>query len=366
MAAGIIALLAGCPSPVESPGTAGGDSPVIAAGQGVVRVSLGGVSARTLMPGDPDFTKYTLVFTPGGTQAIVPPVDVAPATGGVIEVALESGDWTLAVTGYTTHTVTVAEEYKAAYGTTTTFNLGAGGMESVTITIDPITSTMTALWIEGNKGIFKYDISYPTSDVSGTISLAKVSGPGSGTITLPNSGDLATGGRTTGLIALAPGTYDLAVILRKAVSGADENHQPLAGTYTAVHIYPGLVTEATFTFADADFVDAVYLAGTVELTVPSGMTVKEVTVAAYSNEACTTSITDGVDTIPYPLVTPGTASPIPWFLSIPLSATQGDIWLAVTVTDSNDQPFTPAPFKQDANTIPRNGKVDIVISITVS
>ncbi|MDR3333346.1 MAG: hypothetical protein LBT13_00445, partial [Treponema sp.] len=47
MASGFMVVLAGCSSPLESRND--GDSPVMAAGQGVVRVSLG-EAARTLMP----------------------------------------------------------------------------------------------------------------------------------------------------------------------------------------------------------------------------------------------------------------------------------------------------------------------------
>ncbi|MDR3343024.1 MAG: hypothetical protein LBT14_09630, partial [Treponema sp.] len=73
MAAGIIALLAGCPSP-ESPGRTG-----------VVRVSIGEV-ARTLLPENPIFTKYELTFTPSSGTAVTTEV-LNPVAGSAIEVA---------------------------------------------------------------------------------------------------------------------------------------------------------------------------------------------------------------------------------------------------------------------------------------
>ncbi|MDR3333420.1 MAG: formylglycine-generating enzyme family protein [Treponema sp.] len=364
MAAGFMVLLAGCP-PVESPGS--GESPVIAAGQGVVRVSLGG-AARTLMPGEPAFTKYKLTFTSSGTEVITEVVNPPAPESGVIEVALATGVWRLVLTAYTTPSGYTGY-YPAAYGATSSpFDLGDGALVPVNIAIAPINDA-NPLWAESNKGIFKYAINYPASAVSGTMTLT----PSDAGIALPNNGvlSLSLGGIAIGSMELAPGTYDLSVSLRQAVGSADDAHKPLAGTYTVVHIYPGLVTDATgqdFTFTNADFVDAVYLAGTVELTVPGDSTtlqVKEVTIMAYSDADYTDNdnlITGGVDTIRNPVVTPGTphTASIPWFLSIPLSATQNDFWLAVTVTDGNDHPFTRI-FLQAAAGIERNGKKDITL-----
>jgi formylglycine-generating enzyme required for sulfatase activity len=360
MAVGFIALLAGCSSPLESPGN-GGDSPVMAAGQGIVRVSLGD-AARTLMPEDPDFTKYELVFTntSGGTPETVTVLNPA---GNEVEVALAAGDWDLALTAYTTPSG-YTDYYPAAYGeTSSAFTLGAGVLFPVTIEIAPIDDGDT-LWQSTNKGIFSYAVNYPGTGVSGTMTLTDSTGT---PITLTHN-TLSAGETPIGSIALAPGVYTLSITLNQN-NQANPDYQPIAGISTAVHIYPGLVTKAMgddFTFTEADFVDIVYLAGTVELTVPLGaaMTVKEVTVKAYSDAACAVGdlIPGGVDTIPYPAFTPGTASSIPWFLSIPLSAAAANIYLAVTVTDGNNHPFTPAPFTQDLNTIPRNGKGDIAIS----
>jgi hypothetical protein len=93
--------------------------------------------------------------------------------------------------------------------------------------------------------------------------------------------------------------------------------------------------------------------------------VKEVKVTAYSDANCETPILDGELTIPYPVVTPGTTS-IPWFLSIPLSATQGAFYLEVTLTDGNDHPFIRV-FPQSANSVQRQGNENLTLdSLTIN
>jgi hypothetical protein len=344
MATGIIALAA-CPSP-ESPETAG---------QGRVRVSIGTNAAKTLMPAAPaSFSKYVLKFTSSSWPTVT--VEAPnPAVGGTIEVALDVGTWTLALTAYTTYTGAVTREYPAAYGTEP-FTLDTGELKLVPISIAPIDDdNLPWLMDDSDNGIFKYTISYPATDVTGTMTLT-----GQDNISLP------VGGTATGSIALAPGVYILSVTLKKN-NEAETAYQPIAGTSAAVHIYPGLVTEAAgsdFTFTNANFVDVVYLAGTVDLTIYGGdMTVEEVKVAAYSDEACTAGIPGGVDTIPAPTVTLNASTAIPWFMAIPLSNAGSGFWLKVTITKGDI--VVIQKFEQTAASIPRNGKGDFAFQLSV-
>ncbi|MDR3343421.1 MAG: hypothetical protein LBT14_11675 [Treponema sp.] len=210
-----------------------------------------------------------------------------------------------------------------------------------------------------DNGIFKYAINYPPDDVTGTMTLT---GPSSSTITLDETGT------ATGSMELRPGVYTLSITLNKN-NGTVNTHWPIAGTSAAVHIYPGLVTEAAgpgFTFDDDNFVNAVYLAGTVDFTVPSDVTVKQVTVAAYSDAACTEAnlITGGVSTIPNPAVTPNALTAIPWFMAIPLSNAGSTFWLKVTITKGDDI-VAMQKFEQAAASILRNGKSDFAFPLFV-
>lgn len=75
-----------------------------------------------------------------------------------------------------------------------------------------------------------------------------------------------------------PGAYDLFVSLAKG--------SLIAGASDKAYIYAGLETGAEFTFTDADFVQTVYLQGSV--TLPAGVDADGITggiVNAYSDAA---------------------------------------------------------------------------------
>jgi formylglycine-generating enzyme required for sulfatase activity len=361
IATAIVTMLAACFSPVASSRNSG-----TAAGQGTVRVALGRATARTLMPQSPAFVRYDLTFT---AASDVISVNDVPPDESVVEVALNVGTWTVEVAGYTELNpdgISAPSLYRSAYGTANVV-ITEGSLVPVTVDVQPIATTGPA-----DKGVFKYTLSYPTSLVAGTMTLTAASAgslgsggnagdwaePSVGVYTLP----LAVGGSTTGWLELQPGVYTLAVTLKKD-TGAGEALMPRAGTDTALHIYGGLVTKAegaAFTFIDSHFQDAVYLAGTVAPTMPDGgaAPVKTVTVAAYSDEACTNRLSSEADAVNNPAA-------ITWFLSLPLSATQNAVYLAATVIDNADLTFTSAPVKQDVGTIPPNGKVGIAIPLTI-
>jgi formylglycine-generating enzyme required for sulfatase activity len=350
VAAALLEMLAACAAPVGENTTGGGNTPSAATGQGTLRVSLGEANGRTLMPTLPDFASYRLRFTPTSGEPVS--VDGASLSGDVLVADLYTGTYTVAVWGITELDPdgdATPSPYEAAYGEAHGVVIHAGADTAVTVTLTPIAAGAT-------DGVFQYAMSYPASGVSGSITIRGTSGA---TITR----ELAAGGSATGLLELAPGTYDLFVVLRHAVGSADAAHQPLAGTYAAVRIYAGLVTEATgsaFTFVPDDFVDAVYLSGTVELVIPADSAafhVDELTVAAYSDAACATPLTGNAASI----TAPDVSDPIDWFLSLRLSETQDDFWLAVTVTDGNGHSVTRV-FAQVGADITRQGNGDSALA----
>jgi parallel beta-helix repeat protein len=330
--------LAGCASPVAPAEVGSGGA---AAGGGTVRVALGGANIRTLMPSMPEFTKYDLLFT-SRAGAAVSVTDVRLDTD-TIDVTLDAGNWTLELTAYTN--LTGNGDVRAAIGTVD-FDLTRSEQKTVHITVSPITMT------GGANGVFQYTISYP-HNASGALVLTDRNGDSR---EIP----LNTGGSATGSLSLPPDMYDLTIILTQAVAGVDPSRWPLAGTYAATHIYPGLVTEAAgyaFTFEARHFTDGVYLAGTVELSAAHNLTVTEVKVAAYSDEACVTRIPGGEAAISAPDVGVG----VPWLIGMPFSAVGPDVWLKVTVK-SGAQTVAVERFRQ--TDIPRNGRAGIALALS--
>jgi hypothetical protein len=138
----------------------------------------------------------------------------------------------------------------------------------------------------------------------------------------------------------APGYYDLRIVLKKGGLSA--------GLSEKVHIYAGLESAAVFTFVEADFVQSVYLAGT--LTLPNGVTVSNGTISAYSDAEYTNLI--GTDSVPQ-----GNGS---WAVGIPVSDAASVVYLKAVVTGSNGKAY--AFTGNTSGATPEEGAQDIALT----
>ncbi|MDR2305231.1 MAG: leucine-rich repeat domain-containing protein [Treponema sp.] len=194
--------------------------------------------ARTVVPsgfGLSTFTKFEASFTAtnGGT-------DLGPVTlsGGGNAFDLEVGTYTVTITAYTGSSpgfTAIAEGAKTGVVVT------SGETTNATITLGPKTGAGT--------GTFSYDITVVPSDASGTMTVTTVGGGtvNGGTVSLPAAQ------QTAGTVTLDPGYYAVLVNLTR---GGDT-----AGDYEIIHIYAGMTSSFTESYAAADFNASVVLAG---------------------------------------------------------------------------------------------------------
>jgi hypothetical protein len=251
------ALILSCSPLFEAPVEAAGGSGET--GRVVLSVSAGGAGpARTVLPKTaPEFSRYELIFSMDGAEDVTVS-DTAGIAGAGVSQELAAGEWTATVTAYRKFTVTGGQEkdYPAARGSSP-ITVAAGRVTEATVTLMPLSEAGTT-----EKGIFTYTVIFPAG----------------ATVTLKFGRDetvsLTTSGQNVS-VDKAPGYYDLCI---SATRG-----RLSAGRAEKVHIYAGLESAAVFTFAEADFVKTVYLAGTLPL--PSGVTVSGGTINAYSDAA---------------------------------------------------------------------------------
>ncbi|MHC6204152.1 hypothetical protein ACYULU_13285 [Breznakiellaceae bacterium SP9] len=225
--AGIITL-AGCDNLlVSKPGNSGGDAG--GRGYGLLTVTLGDHAARTLYPADTGFQSYIISFSHGSRSH----ADETFAPGDTIAVALDTdaAPWTITVTAYT-----------GAGGSGTA---AASGTASITMDGSAQTANITLAPIPGGgTGTFSYSISFPATISSAALTITTAAGGAvtGGTITANFS--QISAGTLNGTLSLDAGYYFMNLNLVKGTLGA--------GKTEVLHIYPGLTTEANYTFTDAD------------------------------------------------------------------------------------------------------------------
>jgi hypothetical protein len=357
------------------------------------------------------FIHYNLLFTGGG-----PELKVSANPEEYIDVELIAGTWKVEVYGYTNFNLPNTDTHHlAAYGTNsiTVANGGgdAAGLVNVTVTITPIpvdglpsgASDEPNWWGTGaydawetapdttslinDKGIFTYNLIFPTSVTDATLKLVPVVVPATTAttaLTLTSTPALANGAWAS--ISVDPGYYDMFITLKKPTPHGETQGNAtnpalytIAGVYSAVHIYAGMETLAEYTFTEAaDFFDTVNLAGTVMLGIPSNVTVSGLKVTAYRDEDCTVPLTGGTalvdtddgDDAEWSIttgITQGTTTLNKWLLTVPYYQTQyknytdstsgkiyDGVYLKVTVTRSpHDVAQIPTPAWTTRDTVTR-------------
>jgi hypothetical protein len=240
------------------------------AAKGLVAVRLGSSTdasgARTIIaPETPVFSMYELAFTRSGA-AVETRLNVTPAdlVGGIFEVELDAGNWTVVVKAYRNIILDgLQDNYLAAEGNAS-FEVSSGGTNAVTVDIKPIAFTASG----APAGIFSYAITLPNAATTATLTVGRV-----------EPINLLTAG-TSGSLELDAGTYDLRVSL--------ENVDGLTtGLYDLVYIYSGLETKATLELQALEFGADVFLAGTA--SAGAGVSFP-VTITAYSDNTHASAI----------------------------------------------------------------------------
>jgi len=234
------------------------------------------IMSRSIMPVEPGlFSRYTLSLT-DGSQTITP--NSSELASGNISLELPAGLWTATVAAYRTFTIPgggTASEYKAAEGNKQ-FTVTAGQIASVNVEIKPLLINDSTV-----KGIFSYTITLPAGVTAATLSLKQ-----SGTSYLEKN--LLDAGGTSGSAEFSGGVYDLYIILAKGDLSA--------GTYEAVHVYPGLESPAEIDLSGVEFASQVFIMGTAEATNPAKIT-PPLTVTAYTDAEHTAAIEGGTATV---------------------------------------------------------------------
>jgi hypothetical protein len=200
---------------------------------GQAHIRLDHVNARTAIPGL-EALHFTLDFTGPGKEPVPKTLNNGLTT---LTVALESGEWTLEVKGYSSEN-----------------RLTVRGTSSITITAgisSPVTVYLIPDFSEGGTGTLSYNVEFPGTVSRAFLGLYPLNAPGpkqSSGDTPETSREMLISGSPTGtLVDLPAGTYQALIDLY--AKGDDK-----AAVWTGVvHIYDGSTTALTPSFTLAHF-----------------------------------------------------------------------------------------------------------------
>ncbi|MCL2805769.1 MAG: hypothetical protein FWD26_07515 [Treponema sp.] len=221
------------------------DTPYSALSGGDVIVKIAGSDARTIMPVDPVFNRFELSYQSGNNTPVIVEDTTGIDTVGV-PLILAQGTWTINLKAYQ-DILGDGIGVLAAEGSAD-LTIGTGlGPYVVSIDLLPIPIGSSA-----EKGLFSFNIILPEGVDTAFLNLIdSEDNPVDGFVSYS-----LLNGNNEGSIALAPGYYDLSIILTR-------NGQN-AGTFESVHIYSGLESPAVIDLSGIVFADKVYIAGTLQ------------------------------------------------------------------------------------------------------
>jgi hypothetical protein len=306
-------------------------------GRVMVRIGDGASdSIRTVLPTvTPDFTAYDLVFARGSDTVSLSVTDAdevaALENGAGKEVALLLGDWTLTVTAYRNFTIGgETKSYKAASGIAL-ITVREGAAAPATVYLSPIAPDAPG----ASAGIFTWQVSFPET-AQGRLILKQ------GAVSVLDDIALTSGVSET--MALSPGSYNLSIILTKGTL--------FTGEAASVQIYSGMESRAEFVFAEDDFKETVFIAGTAVINNASAVSVSAATITAYS---------DAERTIP---IVNGSAAAVndAWLITLPAAYINQNVYLTLEVIDTNEQTHHVTG---ESGTIPENGMRGITLSMAL-
>jgi hypothetical protein len=238
MLLGLALLAAGCALP--------GLEPPAAPEPGILRVTLGGDPARTLLP-EPyavDSLYYTLTFTatggPAQTEGLGPVHGTIAIGASAGDFTLAIGTWDLAVLGFASQTAAADPANALVSGAGSGIVITASAGTAVSVALTPDTGKLT----QGDTGTLAYAIGFPAGVTQATLTV-KDAGGSPVTLTGGNPINLREAG--AGSHTLPSGVYDLELCLympgKAAVQGL------------TAHIYDGLVTKAEYVFTETGFAE---------------------------------------------------------------------------------------------------------------
>jgi hypothetical protein len=255
-------LLGGCPDmfmeKVKLPAAGDTDTPPeMAEGEGLLVISLAGANvgaARTLLPLDPQFTRYELEYN----SSTVPANGVIPFYNSTLQLTLEAAnDYSFTVYGYDEDKVVAKSDQK------TNVDISAGNISDLTFTLTPYMAT--------EPGVLTFSLSWdglsrmpyraellietyanaagnlidPPAPIEHTLIPPEFSaGSVAGSILLLDRGSAFV--NLSGSLALPPGEY------RLTTSVAMDPDTAPASRLDFAHIYSNLTTPAPFFYGDGD------------------------------------------------------------------------------------------------------------------
>jgi hypothetical protein len=223
---------------------AGCDNSILESGQdrgqkALALITLSGAaapsaSARTIMPGAVSFY-YTLEFRAGESV-----ITAAISDGSVTkQVELIPGTWNVTARGYENE-AGASDPANAVVTGSATITAIAGALVEVTVTLNAVVN-------DTGEGEVFYDIRFPESVETAALTLSPT---GAGSVQKKN---LIGSGAATGYLSAPSGYYRLTVELSYYDSGESKIRQ--AKKSAVIHLYDGLTTDISETFAAADFAE---------------------------------------------------------------------------------------------------------------
>jgi hypothetical protein len=213
--AAVILFTMGCSNTLQEPAQSAGDVP---AGKGLVQLTIGSGSSRTLIP-EVTLSNYDYTFTKSGTD----PVTGSIVGGNTGDILLDAGTWDVTVTGF----VGGIPLFSGSASATVT------GSTQVAVTVVLVPDTFTG------AGTFTYSVSLPAGVDTAVLTLDSIV-PG-----YTSGGKNLTANNSGSIPSVPSGYYLVKAELTKAGKSAVKTE--------VVHIYNGQTTNADYDLSSIGF-----------------------------------------------------------------------------------------------------------------
>jgi len=318
----LLMLIMACQSPMS--GTGGTDS------AGNVIIKIAGSDGRTVQPTNPVFSEFVLTLQKEG-ETPFPVQNTTGITGAGVRVRLGEGNWTITLEAY--RNVAGSGKVLAARGIAVIQVQSSDISKTVLIELKPLTIGESA-----DPGVFSYSVTLSSeSPDTAVLSLKNSNGDEMFGV---NGLDLTEAGNLSGSKTLAPGYYDLSVILTR--------YGQSAGAFESVHIFSGLESPIDLDLSALVFADKVYITGTLD-----GIRLGSVSVASDA------SGNNSIKTIELNEVVSSDTSVIRsanWVIDIPASHVGEPVWVVQKFNDETSNIW-------NIDSVAANGQSGIVLNL---